>query len=100
MKLEQDAEAAVFSLKLVNFDSHFLPILFPVALKLSPSWTVTLSTSDDNHLISTSDCYTAGFTLGKDSFSLLTSQEPISFPNQLKMKNRRAQCNSEKRKLF
>lgn len=43
-----------------------------------------LSTSDDNHLISTSDFHVAGFTLGKDSFSLLTSQEPISFPQPIK----------------
>ena len=89
MKLEWDAEAAGLSLKLVHFDSRFLPDLFPVAPKLSPSWIVTLSTPDDSHLISTSDCRTAGFTLGKDSFSLLTSQESSSFPNQLKRKNRR-----------
>ena len=63
---------------------------FPVAPKFSASSTVTLSIPGDNHLISISDFRTAGFTLGKDSFSLLTSQEPSSFPNQLKRKNRRA----------
>lgn len=100
MKSGRDAEAAVLSLKLVNLNSRFPPSQFPIALKCSPSWTVTLSTSDDNHLISTSHSRTTGFTLGKDSFSLLRSQEPISFPNQLKRKNRRAQHNPGKRKLF
>lgn len=86
-------------LKLVNSDSAFCPTSSLLFWR-SPSWTVTPSPSDDNHLISTSDCRTAAFTLGKDSFSLLTSQEPISFPNQLKRKNRRAQCDRGKRKLF
>ena len=71
---------------------------FPVAPKFSASWTVTLSIPGDNHLISTSDFRTAGSTLGKDSFSLLTSQEPSSFPNQLKRKNRRAPVRSREKK--
>lgn len=93
-------KASCLCVTMANFNSCFSLSLFPIVLRLSPSWTVTLSPSDDNHLISTSHCRLDGFTLGKDSLSLLTSQETFSFPNQLKRKNRRAQCNRWKRKLF
>lgn len=79
--------------KLANFNGGSPLRVLLIVLRLSPSWTVTLRPSDDDHLISTSHCRLDGFTLGKDSLSLLTSQETFSLPNQLKRKNRRAPCN-------
>lgn len=93
MEGEMTCRRSCLCVKLANFNGGSPLHVLLIVLRLSLSWTVTLSPSNDNHLISTSHCRLDGFTLGKDSLSLLTSQETFSLPNQLKRKNRRAQCN-------